>query len=176
MPRVSSAERQEYEEARKKRRREDPEYKRKRNARNRRRYAEDPDHRQRVRDYNQAWRDGQPVDPNTRHQRIARGMIWTPEEEAAHLLKTHCEVCGNLPSARGMFADHCHRCRYYRGGLCQGCNHALGIIEKWGAVCPEGSPMRLFMDRHTCIGNEEPPGSRADVWAVSPAALVASGD
>jgi hypothetical protein len=150
VPRVATAARLEYEEQRKAARRT-PAYRKTRNAQRRKRYADDAEFRESHRTYQQAWRDGQPVNPNTRRQRIARGMIWTPEEEAAHLLKTHCEVCGNEPSPkRGIFADHCHQCRHYRGALCPGCNHALGIIEKWGAVCPEGSPMRLFMDRHTC--------------------------
>lgn len=151
MPRVATAGRQTYEEARKKRRREDPEYKNARNARNRKRYAEDPEFRRGVRAYHQAYRTQGPVNLSTRSMRASRGMIWTPEQEADHLLKTHCEVCGKVPPlSRGMFADHCHKCRHYRGALCPGCNHAEGVLAKWRAVCPEGSPMRLYLDLHVC--------------------------
>jgi len=151
MPRVSTEGRQEYDRVRQERRRNDPEYKKRRNARSRQRYAEEPGRREAVLAYHKAYRTQGPVNLNTRRMRIARGMLWTPEQEAEHLAKTHCEVCGKLPTKRGLFADHCHGCRWYRGALCQGCNHAEGIIEKWGAACPEGSPMRVYMDRHRCL-------------------------
>jgi hypothetical protein len=148
---INSADYRAYNEARNERRRNDPEYKKARNARTRQRYAEDPEFRRGVRAYSQAYRTQGLVNLSTRAMRVSRGMIWTPEQEAEHLTKTLCEVCGKPPTKRGIFADHCHKCRWYRGPLCQGCNHALGIIEKWQAVCPEGSPMRLYMDRHVCV-------------------------
>jgi len=74
MPRVLTADRQQYERARQERRRTDPEYKRRRNARARQRYAEDPEYRAWVRAYQSAYRKRGGVDLNTRRTRIARGM------------------------------------------------------------------------------------------------------
>jgi hypothetical protein len=150
MPRRSTAGRSEYEAARAARRRADPEYKAARRQRFRERYANDSEWRQQYRAYQDAYRKRSGVDDNTRRMRIVRGMVWTPEEEAAHYRLTHCQVCGGEPTRRGLFADHCHNCRHYRGGLCQRCNADEGVLRKWQAVCPVGSPMRAYLDRHTC--------------------------
>jgi hypothetical protein len=156
MPRRSTADRTEYERQRQERRRKDPDYKTQRNARNRQRYAEDPDYRTHVRTYNQEYRTQGSVNLSTQNARRSRGMIWTPEQEAQFLLETHCAVCGKLPTKRGLFADHCHDCRMYRGPLCQVCNTDEAVLRKWDAVCPSGSPMRLYMDRHDCGEADEP--------------------
>jgi hypothetical protein len=103
-----------------------------------------------VRAYQNAWRKGQPVDPNTRRMRQSRGMIWTPEEEARFALATVCAVCGRPPTKRGLFADHCHGCRRYRGPLCITCNSDEAVLRKWAATCPPESPMRVYLDQHSC--------------------------
>lgn len=146
MPRRSPAARQEYEE-RRRQLRQSPEYRAQVNARRRQRYAEDLEYRKRVRAYHKEYRTLGRVNLSTKRARSNR-LVWTQEQEDHFLTLTQCEVCGKSPKT--LHADHCHDCGQYRGALCSSCNTGEGHLRKWRAVCPEGSPMRLYMDRHVC--------------------------
>jgi Recombination endonuclease VII len=129
----------------------DPARKARLNARRRERYASDPEFREHYRAYQQAYLTAGPVHRNTQRSRAVL-MGWTAEQEAEFLKATACEICGGPPGKRGLFADHCHDCGRYRGPLCHTCNIDEGILRKWQAVCPPGSPMRIYLDRHQCEG------------------------
>ena len=40
-----------------------------------------------------------------------------------------CKICGQPPSKRGLFVDHCHMTNNIRGLLCQACNIAIGQMK-----------------------------------------------
>jgi len=159
MPYADPERQQQYYRERQERRKNDPEYKAGRNARVRERYDADPEFRRGVRDYHNSYRaERRAVDAEYRERmrvesleygRRLRGLRWSPDQKASFEALTACEVCSDETK---LAADHCHDCGAYRGGLCTGCNTAEGYLRKWGAVCPEGSPMRVYMDRHSCGG------------------------
>lgn len=159
MPYADPERQRQYLTARQERRKTDPVYIAKRKASFKHRYDNDPEFRARYKAYQSAYRKARRrSDPEwrakesregTRSGRRARGMVWTPEEEAAHLTLTCCEVCGRTPK-RGLDMDHCHDCGAYRGGLCSTCNQNEGVLRKWRATLPEGSPMRVYLERHVC--------------------------
>ena len=40
-----------------------------------------------------------------------------------------CEICGSLPTSKGLHLDHCHEKKIFRGWLCMNCNLALGNVR-----------------------------------------------
>ena len=41
-----------------------------------------------------------------------------------------CSLCDDaFPQSNNIVKDHCHRCRYFRGWLCEVCNSYIGEIE-----------------------------------------------
>lgn len=163
MPYADPERQQEYYRQRQERRKIDQEFKDARNARFRQRWADDPALQERQREASKRWRRKKRLEDPEWHAREKaqslragrkyRGMRWSEADKAAFDAITACEVCGRNEQ---MHADHCHDCGAYRGGLCRTCNHHEGILRKWQAVCPPGSPMRIYMDRHVCEVASEP--------------------
>lgn len=162
MPYADPERQKQYYQERDERRRNDQEFKDARNARHRDRYANDEEYRQSYQEYQSAWRKEQRrTNPVYRAKAAAqslasgrrfKGMRWTPKQKAEFDALTACEVCGT--TEKKLHMDHCHDCGWYRGGLCSPCNTSEGHLRKWSAVCPEGSPMRVYMDRHVCPPSE----------------------
>lgn len=158
MPYADPEKQQAYNRARQERRKTDAIYIAQRRESWQRRYDTDPEfrakHQAYQREYRKARRARDPeyrarTSEQNRRARIAnQGIIWTPEQEAAFGLLTRCEVCG--VESEKLHLDHCHDCGQYRGGLCSTCNTEEGVLRKWDAVCPSGSPMRVYLDRHVC--------------------------
>lgn len=156
MPYADPAKQQAYYKEREERRQNDPEYIAERNRRQRERYR-DPEYHAVFRKKQRAYRKRRyACDPEFRAQSLAqsleanrrfRGLRWTDEQRDEFNATMRCAVCNE---ERKLHADHCHGCGAYRGGLCGSCNTSEGHLRKWNAVCPEGSPMRLYMDRHRC--------------------------
>jgi hypothetical protein len=159
MPYADPAQQQAYYKERQERRKVDSAYKAQRNQRQRARYQDDPEYQERVRTYQSSYRKRRrQTDPeyaarvrleSLESGRHARGLRWTDEQRNAFNTMTQCEICNRRAK---LHADHCHDCGAYRGALCGSCNTSEGYLRKWSAVCPEGTPMRLYMDRHVCDG------------------------
>lgn len=157
MPYADPEKQRAYYAAREARRQADPEYQARRREQQRALY-QDPERRARIRGYQRKYRARRrATDPefrareraqNLESSRRFKGLRWTPEQKAEFDSLTACEVCETTD--KKLHADHCHACGAYRGGLCSPCNTSEGHLRKWDAVCPEGSPMRVYMDRHVC--------------------------
>lgn len=161
MPYKDSERQTQYYRERQERRKTDPEYIERRRKSFKHRYDNDPEFRHRHQQYQSNYRkQRRSVDPEYRERervtsersnRMYRGITITDKQRAEFENLTHCEVCSEIPTRR-LHVDHCHSCNQYRGGLCAGCNTHEGVLRKWQAVCPIGSPMRKYLDRHTCGG------------------------
>jgi len=123
--------------------------------RDRQRYADDPEYRERRLASINAWRDANKdeinarrrlrwaTDPDYRERQLApyRGGYWRERDLMRHYgitladynalvarQKGRCALCKKT-STRRLCVDHCHRSGLVRRLLCQRCNCALGLLD-----------------------------------------------
>ncbi len=107
------------------------EYNARSNARMKRLYAEDPEHRERKKRAAGAWREKvgpEVVRQANRRQLLKREYGMTPEEYDALMAKQDCccGICGKR--SKKLDVDHDHDTGAVRGLLCRACNVALGNL------------------------------------------------
>lgn len=102
------------------------------NASRRRRYAEDPEYRARMRAYKARWHrehysanEGQEARLKTRF-----GLSLEDYVEMARLQCGVCAVCGGPGHLDHLDVDHDHKTGRVRALLCGNCNRALGMVAE----------------------------------------------
>ena len=130
-----------------------PEEVRAASKRRRKRYAEDPEYRERKLESNRRYHDAHKTEINERRRRkwaadpeyrarcnaactknqraklLKRfGMSWREYELRLALQGGACAICRKEPRRRLLCIDHCHKTGKVRGLLCTPCNAALGAF------------------------------------------------
>lgn len=113
-----------------------------RNAKNRARYANDPEYRKRLRTQSETSRKHRyATDPLYRNRVLAATKAYQKAHgPAKHRAKletlagrprpSHCEACGRTSQdGKAIHWDHDHITGLFRGWLCVYCNHTLGKFE-----------------------------------------------
>jgi hypothetical protein len=99
-----------------------------RNAARRKRYAEDPEYRERARAHTKRWQEKNAH--KRKAQRLSKYGITLEQYEDMLSKQGHqCAICGHSDtSERNTFplVDHCHKTNEVRGILCIRCNQGLG--------------------------------------------------
>ena len=135
-PRNKEYEREYGREYQRRRYAENPEFRAKKNATNRKRYAETLEvSRARAREASRKWREANPEEYRAvSHKSHLKRKYGMSEADVLAMVAAQgggCAACGrtDFKGPRGRHVDHCHKTGVVRGVLCRGCNTSLGQME-----------------------------------------------
>ena len=108
-----------------------PEQNVQRNARRRKRYAEDAKHREKMRLESRQWQAANPE--KRKAQRLkTHGIGLSDYQDMLAIQNGACAICGHSDTSNPKLfpvVDHCHETGIIRGLLCMNCNQGLGKFK-----------------------------------------------